>query len=159
MKKLFTVEEVAQILDVHTRTVRRYIKEEKLRASKVGGQWRVEKENLKKFMNNEEIVDQFQKKQDDIILGLIDGKSNSKVTIHTIVDFKVESEQEVQKLCGRVCNTINNVENGNIKFQYIYNKETGIARFVFKGDSRNVSKIVSLFEEYENIDEKSERKV
>ncbi|MCM1989132.1 helix-turn-helix domain-containing protein [Oceanirhabdus seepicola] len=149
MKELFTVEEVAKVLDVHTRTVRRYIKEEKLGASKVGGQWRVDKENLKKFMNNEEVVEQFQKKQDDIILGLMEGKSNDNVTIHTIVDFKVENEDEIEKLCGRVCNTINNVESGNIKFQYTYKAETGIARFVFKGDSKNISMVVSLFEEYE----------
>ncbi len=149
MKELFTVEEVAQILDVHTRTVRRYIKEEKLIAAKVGGQWRIEQENLKKFMNNEEIVEHFQKKQDDIMIGLMEGKSNEKVTIHTIVDFKVDSEEEVEKLCGNVCSIINNVETGNIKFQYSYNKETGIARFIFKGDTKNICKVLSVFEGYD----------
>lgn len=149
MKGLFTVEEVAQVLDVHTRTVRRYIKEEKLSASKVGGRWKVEKEELKRFMNNEEVIEQFQKKQDDIILGLMEAKSNDKVTIHTIVDFKVDSEEEIEQLCGRVCNIINNVDSGNIKFQYSYNKETGIARFIFKGNLKNISMVISLFEEYE----------
>ncbi|WBW96480.1 helix-turn-helix domain-containing protein [Oceanirhabdus sp. W0125-5] len=149
MKELFTVEEVAQVLDVHTRTVRRYIKEDKLCASKVGGRWKVEKDELKRFMNNEEIIEHFQKKQDDILLGLMEGKSEEKVTLHTIVDFKVESEEEIEKLCGRVCNTINKVENGNIRFQYNYNKETGIGRFIFKGDSKNICKVVSVFEDYE----------
>lgn len=149
MEKLFTVEEVAQVLDVHTRTVRRYIKEQKLRASKVGGRWKVEKDELKRLMNNEEIIDKFQKKQDDIMLGLMEGKSDEKVAIHTIVDFKVDSEEVIERLCGRVCNVINNMDSGNIKFQYSYSKETDIARFIFKGDSKNICKIVRVFENYE----------
>ena len=41
---LLSVEAVAEILEVHTRTVRRYIKEKKLKAGKVGGRWKISME-------------------------------------------------------------------------------------------------------------------
>jgi len=46
MEKLFTVEEAARYLKIHSRTVRRYIKEGRLTASKVGGQWRITADQL-----------------------------------------------------------------------------------------------------------------
>lgn len=46
---LYTPQEVAKILKVHHRTVLRYIKEGKLKATKIG-QWRIKKEDLNKLI-------------------------------------------------------------------------------------------------------------
>ncbi|MDE2218713.1 MAG: helix-turn-helix domain-containing protein, partial [Patescibacteria group bacterium] len=40
IEKLFTIEEIAEILRVHTRTVTRYIESGRLKASKLGV-WRI----------------------------------------------------------------------------------------------------------------------
>ncbi|MGX7364689.1 helix-turn-helix domain-containing protein [Aerococcus suis] len=44
--KLYTVEEVADMLKVSRRTVYNYIKSEKLRAYKIGKEWRISKEDV-----------------------------------------------------------------------------------------------------------------
>ena len=49
IEKLFTIEEVAKILRVHTRTVTRYIEAGKLRASKIGV-WRIKQSDLNAFL-------------------------------------------------------------------------------------------------------------
>lgn len=49
IEKLFTIEEVAKILRVHTRTVTRYIEAGKLRASKIGV-WRIKQSDLDAFL-------------------------------------------------------------------------------------------------------------
>lgn len=49
IEKLFTIEEVAKILRVHTRTVTRYIEAGKLRASKIGV-WRIKQSDLDSFL-------------------------------------------------------------------------------------------------------------
>ena len=49
MEKLFTLKETAQILRVSERTIMRYLKSGKLKASKLG-QWRIKESDLEKFL-------------------------------------------------------------------------------------------------------------
>ena len=49
MEKLFTLKETAKILRVSERTILRYLKSGKLKASKVG-KWRVKQSDLEKFL-------------------------------------------------------------------------------------------------------------
>lgn len=49
MNNLFSVTQVAYILKVHPLTVRRYIKEQKLKAIKVGGNVRIRETDLADF--------------------------------------------------------------------------------------------------------------
>lgn len=54
--KLFTIEEVAKILRVSTRSVTRYIETGKLKASKIGF-WRISQADLKEFLERTSNVD------------------------------------------------------------------------------------------------------
>lgn len=47
--KLLTIEEVAKILRVSSRTIIRYIKSGKLKASKIGG-WRIKESDVNLFL-------------------------------------------------------------------------------------------------------------
>ena len=49
MDKLLTLKETAQVLRVSERTMMRYLKSGKLKASKVG-QWRIKEGDLEKFL-------------------------------------------------------------------------------------------------------------
>lgn len=49
--KLFTIEEVAEILRVSTRSVNRYIETGKLKASKIGV-WRIKEADLNAFLED-----------------------------------------------------------------------------------------------------------
>lgn len=48
---MYDLKETANILGVTTRTVMSYIYADKLKAQKIGGKWKVSKENLEKFCN------------------------------------------------------------------------------------------------------------
>jgi len=49
--KLFTIEEIAEILRVSTRSVNRYIETGKLKASKIGS-WRIKETDLNHFLES-----------------------------------------------------------------------------------------------------------
>jgi excisionase family DNA binding protein len=49
---VYTLEEVAEILKVSVQTIRKIIAEKKLRAFR-GGQWRVRKEDLDKYIESQ----------------------------------------------------------------------------------------------------------
>lgn len=49
--KVYTIEEVVELLHVTRRTVYSYIKEGKLKAVKIGKYWRVTEKNLEDFLS------------------------------------------------------------------------------------------------------------
>lgn len=50
MMKVYTLQEVADILQITRRTVYTYLKDGKLKAVKIGKFWRVSEENLEEFI-------------------------------------------------------------------------------------------------------------
>lgn len=62
--KVYTLDEVAEILKVSRRTLYNYLKAKKLPAVKMGKYWRVSEENLKSFIESgTEIIDSNRRKQ------------------------------------------------------------------------------------------------
>lgn len=51
--KLYTLKELAPILDTTQRALLTYIKENKLKAVMIGGKWRVSEKNLNDFINGD----------------------------------------------------------------------------------------------------------
>lgn len=49
-KKVYTLDEIAEILQTTKRTLYNYIKDGKLKAVKIGKYWRVTNENLNNFL-------------------------------------------------------------------------------------------------------------
>lgn len=49
---LYTTDKVAEILDVNPVTVRRWIRKGKLKANKIGKSYRIKKEDLEKFLDD-----------------------------------------------------------------------------------------------------------
>ena len=49
---LYSVEKVANLLEVHQKTILRYIKEGKLKANKIGGRWRIHGNDLSRFVGH-----------------------------------------------------------------------------------------------------------
>ena len=53
--KLYDVEELAEMLDVGFPTIRRYLREGKLKGKKLAKRWYVSEENLKDYFQPEEV--------------------------------------------------------------------------------------------------------
>jgi len=51
--KLYSLQELAKLLEVSERTMHNYIKAGKIKGVKIGGKWKFTEENLKKFINGE----------------------------------------------------------------------------------------------------------
>ncbi|MFC7563955.1 helix-turn-helix domain-containing protein [Actinomadura namibiensis] len=48
-QQYYSVEQVAELLDLHVRTVRGYVRDGKLRATRIGKQYRIAREDLEEF--------------------------------------------------------------------------------------------------------------
>lgn len=54
INELFTVQEVADKLKIHVQTVRKWIKEGKIKALKLGSDWRVTEQSISEFLKSNE---------------------------------------------------------------------------------------------------------
>ena len=53
-KQVMTVKEIAEYLDVHPMTIYKYVQEGKIPAFKIGASWRIRRESIKKWMQENE---------------------------------------------------------------------------------------------------------
>lgn len=53
INRYYTVEQISEMLDIHPKTIQRYIREGKLRATKIGKSWRVTGHDLSLFTEGE----------------------------------------------------------------------------------------------------------
>jgi excisionase family DNA binding protein len=49
-----TVKEIAEYLDVHPMTIYKYVQDGKIPAFKIGASWRIRRESIKKWMDENE---------------------------------------------------------------------------------------------------------
>ena len=51
--KLYSLQELAKLLEVSERTIHNYVKAGKIKGVKIGGKWKFTEEHLKKFISGE----------------------------------------------------------------------------------------------------------
>lgn len=97
---LYTIDEAAQALGVHPRTVRRYIQKGQLRAERIGGVWRISGEALKAMFDTPElregIAARRRKRTDDAVDLFNRGKhrlqKDASCTVLSVITFDPEKE-------------------------------------------------------------------
>ena len=154
-EKIYSVDEVSKMLNMHTRTIRRYIKENKLIAQKVGKFWKIRHSNLKQMMGNNDFIQDsrdiwtqslqaFVNEEKSLVLG--------KIQSCSIVDFYSDNLDKVETYAQSFIKKINRSDLKNFKFQYIYNQEKAKARFIFWGNPQDIASFLITFKGDENED-------
>ncbi|MBP3040334.1 helix-turn-helix domain-containing protein [Bacillaceae bacterium Marseille-Q3522] len=128
MSNMFSVEELARELNVTTRTIRNYLRDGKLKGTKIGGQWRFSKENLFEFIGHD---DSYEAKN-GLVYRFLEEKHDKEVSV-IVLDFSVDSLEILDTLRERIVNYYNEVYEGeNRIFQYqLLPKQ--VARFTLIG--------------------------
>lgn len=110
--QFYTIDKIAEILGMHHKTIRKFITEGKLAASKVGKQWRISGHDLSLFMekNNVNINDKNITEEsniDFITNGEVKATEKRKITVSTVVDINDVDKDEY----FRISNTLIAVMN------------------------------------------------
>lgn len=95
--KYYTVEQVADLIDMHPKTIRRYIREGKLNARKLGKSWRISGNDLSVFVegnNNNKNSKNNESKE-------------NKIKVSSVIDIDVGDMDEAR----RIMNTLTAVLN------------------------------------------------
>ncbi|EKQ57982.1 MULTISPECIES: helix-turn-helix domain-containing protein [unclassified Clostridium] len=105
--QFYTIDKIAEILGMHHKTIRKFITEGKLPASKVGKQWRISGHDLSLFMekNNVNINEKKISEEssiDFVINGEVEEIEKQKVNVSTVVDISEVDKEEY----FRISNTL-----------------------------------------------------
>lgn len=147
--KKYSVEDVANYLNVHVKTIRRYIYNGKISANKIGGQWRIDQSQLDEFVSrnsNEEVCnscdDGIAKDDFCVFMDTNYFSSTDKVQICSIVDYYVESVDEISKMSEVLLKIVTRegVNGDKAQFNYVYDAPLNRARFVLWGTPSFIAK-------------------
>lgn len=152
MNDFLTVDQFAQVLDMHPRTVRRYIRDGQLKATKVGGEWRIRREDAEMFMGGN-VQELHQNAIDDVQAYIegFNGRESGKFQVCTVLDCYVEDNEQAYEIAKIVMRHMNeDQDHGQAKSQYFYDKNAKKGRYILWGNPRFIGRILSSVGEFEN---------
>ncbi|MCC0694653.1 MULTISPECIES: helix-turn-helix domain-containing protein [unclassified Clostridioides] len=142
-EKFYTIDQVANILEMHHKTIRKFIKDGKLKANKLGKQWRVSQEDLNSFMDvkseNEDKGIEFRLNASENLASI------PKVNVSTVVEINNISNNEYSRLSNLLLALTNNptsISSGStINLKYAENENR--LRVMLWGDIKFIEEMLS----------------
>lgn len=115
-EKFYTIDQIAEILGMHHKTIRKFITEGKLRANKVGKQWRISGHDLSLFMedNNVNIKNNNKLESEKIEFSTGDVDSNnktSKINVSTVIDINEVDIDEHKRISNMLLALMNSKDS------------------------------------------------
>jgi len=144
-EKFFTINQVAETLDMHHKTIRKFIADGSLPASKLGKQWRIAEEDLKVFMNQSEKPDA-EYNLDYSTKDTSTSKVKRRVQVSTVVDIEQIQREEYLRISNTLIalmnckdTTMQDASTLNVKY---YEQENRI-RIMLWGSVKFVEEMLS----------------
>lgn len=117
-KKFYTVDQVSQMLNIHPKTVRKYIREGDLRATKVGKQWRITGHDLSLFT---EVGENAIFQDNDEISNCL--SNPQRISVSAVIEILVRDRDEVDRISSTLLAIMNSKDaaygKSSIKTQFI----------------------------------------
>jgi excisionase family DNA binding protein len=99
-EKYYSVEQISEMLNIHPKTIQRYIREGKLRAGKIGKSWRVTGHDLSVFMESTKLPTG--KENIHSIK-----KSGYEIKVSSVIDIDVEGMDDAIRIMNTVTAALN----------------------------------------------------
>lgn len=164
-EKFYTINEVAELLDMHHKTIRKFISEGSLKANKVGKQWRISEQDLNSFMkvNKDKNVDEEQKLEFSISEASTNVKK-AKINVSTVIDIEEINREQYMRISNMLIAIMNckDAEMNNSTINMKYYEEENKLRVLLWGQIKFIEEMldtVSVLMETQTKDEMKENKI
>jgi len=142
MEKLYTVEDVAQMTGLTSRTIRNYLADGRLTGRKVGAQWRFTEENITAIFTDAGARRDAANAASGLVEDFLKRQNRSGVTVCSVIDYPAESGEAVAPLVQKLTDQISGFASDNLKFNYDFDSEHLVARFTIIGEINQVAKLI-----------------
>jgi len=149
-EKLYTVEDIAQMTMLTTRTIRNYLKDGLLTGRKVGGQWRFTSMDIEGLFENSSFEADISNSRKQEVLDFMDGINtdiDGDIQICTIVDYYCSDTAMAKELSDSFTDIISNQTlTTRHKYYYEYIEKEQKARYTFMGSPSFIKAAVTKTE-------------
>jgi excisionase family DNA binding protein len=116
-ESFYTIDQIAEMLGMHHKTIRKFITEGKLAASKVGKQWRISGHNLSVFMEDNNVKINNKKSDEELSVDYTTRDDESedtqqKINVSTVVDINEVNKDEYMRISNTLVAVANCKEPG-----------------------------------------------
>ena len=132
-KAFYSVDQVAEILKLHQRTIRRYIRGGKLKATKVGKEWRITQQDLNLFTNqNSSLIN----------------SSEPVASVSAVIDIDVSDMNEAMRYANTLTALLNSkpAEYGRTSFSAQFLEHELKVRLMLWGNLQFMSIMINTIE-------------
>lgn len=143
----YTVAKVAEILDMHEKTVQRYIREGKLNAVKVGKSWRITGHDLSLFVQGDKVQ--------ATPINLSNKTNRRKIMVSSVVDIDVNNTDEAIQIVNTLTAALNSKqpEFGKTKMNTQFIEQENKVRIMLYGNIKFTENIMWMLSNYNNLED------
>ena len=142
MEKHYTLNEIAMMTGLTTRTLRNYIKMNVLKGEKSDGVWMFTEEEFAEFIVNPYVKPSLQAKNKAIVFDFLAQNKKRTNEICTVLDACVDSD-EAEEISTFFCEEINKRNEGNMSFSF--EKNDSFVRVILRGYEDTVMEILNAY--------------
>ncbi len=140
MEKLYTVEDVAQMTGLTSRTIRNYLADGRLTGRKVGAQWRFTEENIAAIFTEAGNRSSRSSAAADVE-AFLKPQNRLTITVCSVIDYPAESAEAVAALVSRLTEQQLGFGDPTLKFHFDFDQTNSVARFTIIGEIAMVAKM------------------
>ena len=146
-KQFYSAAEVAELLGIHQKTIQVFIREGKLKGTKIGRAWKIHVDDLKNYAHAELAPDPSQlsrsRASEDSLIPI-----DERVSVSAVIELKDAGEREISRITNTLIAVLNGKDPswGKSRYDYFYEPETSTARFILYGKPAFISSILKMLE-------------
>lgn len=146
-EKYYSVDQIAEMVDMHPKTIQRYIREGKLKAQKLGKAWRVSGHDLSTFIEG---TDDFKKSDASEGLQEIIMAAEKSIQVSAIIDVPVKNSQDAVQVVNWISASMNSMppEYGYKSMNSQYIEPDHMIRILLWGSPVFIGTIMSSLAEF-----------
>ena len=140
MKNIYSINDLALMSGLTTRTLRNYISVGLLKGSKgEDGTWKFTPEEVAAFFNEPFVKESVKVKYNNIVFDFLSNYNNGNRAC-VILDFPT-GVKEANELSAFFCEQMKDAKDANFAFNY----EKGVSRIILSGDEKQIEIIMNNF--------------
>lgn len=159
--KFYTIDQIAELLGMHHKTIRKFISEGTLGANKVGKQWRISRHDLNIFMEKNNVRMDNEKVEEELNIEHSNAGEGAqtisqRINVSTVVDINGTEKDEYIRISNTIIAIANckDQEMGKSTTHIKYDKKDKRLRVILWGSvkfTENMLNVITMITEQINI--------
>ena len=143
-ERLYSVEEISQILNLHPKTVQRFIREGVIKGRKIGRSWRVHSSDLRDYAHAE-LAGSAEAANPDFQANIT---GYERISVSAVVELHEKDPGESSRITNSMMAMLNQKDPswGISDFRVAQYPENGTARYIFTGSPLFIGEIMKSFQ-------------